>query len=405
MTHPLVKTAKDLAAKFEERAVVWDQTRSYCWANIDDLVQAGIMGMSIPQEFGGQGASCLDVAMVVEEIAKVCALTARVVVESNMGGLSAVMSYGTDAQKAFCARHVLAGDKPAICITEPDAGSAASDMQTTAQRRGDRYVINGVKHWITGGGVSKIHLVFARVLDVSGREEGIGGFILFADPQAETGPDGFKVVGTENTMGLRGMPEAELHFDNVEVHERWLLRPPSGLRRGFADLMNAYNSQRVGAGTIALGVAAGALSHAKRYLLEREQFGRPLAEFQGLQWMVADMDMQVHASRLLLHEAARSRGPENSPFPDMTMAARAKLFASESAIKVVNDALQMFGARGYSDREPLERMYRDVRMFTIGGGTAQILRNQIAGTVLGIKNPQSRDGYTVAENRTRYAAE
>jgi alkylation response protein AidB-like acyl-CoA dehydrogenase len=171
------------------------------------------------------------------------------------------------------------------------------------------------------------------------------------------------------------------------------LIPPSGFKRGFADLMNAYNSQRVGAGTIALGVAAGAFEHAKRYLLERQQFGRPLAEFQGLQWMVADMDTQLHAARLMLHDAARSRGPNNSQFPDMITAARAKLFASEMAIKVVSDALQMFGARGYGDQEPLERMYRDVRMFTIGGGTGQILRTQIAGSALGIKTPQDRDGY------------
>ena len=138
--------------------------------------------------------------------------------------------------------------------------------------------------------------------------------------------------------------------------------------------MNAYNSQRVGAGTIAMGIAAGALEHAKRYLVNRHQFGRPLAEFQGLQWMIAEMDAAVHASRLLLHEAARSTDKVSGMFPDPLFAARAKMFASESAIKVVSDSLQMFGARGYGDREPLERMYRDVRMFTIGGGTAEILK-------------------------------
>jgi butyryl-CoA dehydrogenase len=187
------------------------------------------------------------------------------------------------------------------------------------------------------------------------------------------------------------MPETTLEFINLEVPENHVLTPPGGFRRGFAELMTAYNCQRVVAGAIAMGVAAGALEHATRYLLEREQFGRPLAEFQGLQWMLADMDAGVHASRLMLHEAARSA----QPFPDMTMAARAKMFASETAIKVVSDALQMFGARGYGDQEPLERMYRDVRMFTIGGGTAQILRNQIAGNLLGIKTPQTREGYQI----------
>jgi butyryl-CoA dehydrogenase len=397
---PLQQTARELAQNvFAGRAAHWDQTRSYCWDNILHLVEAGLMGMSIPEEYGGKGASYYEVALVVEEIAKACTLTARIVVEANMGGISAVMGYGSEAQKKFCAAIVLAGDKPAICITEPEAGSAATDMTTTARKSGDRYLLNGVKHWITGGGVSKLHLVFARVLDESGQDQGIGGFLVHRDVAAGIEPKGFEIVRLERTMGLCGMPEAELSFTNVEVADDMVLRPPSGFRRGFAELMNAYNSQRVGAGTIAMGVAAGALDHAKRYLHEREQFGRPLAEFQGLQWMIADMDTAVHASRLMLHQAARSHGPDNSPYPDMIMAARAKLFASEAAIKVVNDALQIFGARGYGAEEELERMYRDVRMFTIGGGTAQILRTQIAGSVLGIKTPQSRDGYTKLAER------
>ncbi len=397
MTHPLVHSARTLAPKFADRAAHWDRTRSYPWPNVAELTEAGIMGMTLPREYGGQGASYLDVVEVVEEIARACTLTARIVVEANMGGISAVMHYGTDAQKAHCAPIVLAGDKPAICITEPGAGSAATDMTTTARKHGDTYILNGTKHWITGGGVSKLHLIFARVLDETGYDEGIGGFIVDIDPANP--PEGFHIDGREHTMGLCGMPEATLRFENLAVDEKWLLRPPSGLRRGFADLMNAYNSQRVGAGTIAMGVAAGALDRAKAYLTDRHQFGRPLAEFQGLQWMIADADTQLHAARLLLQDAARS----SDPFPDMTKAARAKLFASEAAIKIVNDALQMFGARGYSDAEPLERMYRDVRMFTIGGGTAQILRTQVAGSVLGIKTPQGRDAY--APSQERFAAE
>ena len=398
---PAQQTARELAQTvFAERAGHWDQTRSYCWDNIPHLVEAGLMGMSIPEAYGGRGASFYEVALVVEEIAKACTLTARIVVEANMGGISAVMGYGTEAQKAFCAAIVLAGDKPAICITEPEAGSAATEMTTTARKAGDRYILNGRKHWITGGGVSKLHLVFARVLDEAGEDQGIGGFLLHRDVQAGIEPAGFEIVRRERTMGLCGMPEAELAFSDVEVAEDMVLQPPSGFKRGFAELMNAYNSQRVGAGTIAMGVAAGALDHARRYLHEREQFGRPLAEFQGLQWMIADMDTAVHASRLMLHEAAKSRGPNNSPYPDMIMAARAKLFASEAAIKVVSDALQIFGARGYGAEEELERMYRDVRMFTIGGGTAQILRTQVAGAVLGMRTPQTRDGYTkLAERR------
>ncbi|MDA8585264.1 acyl-CoA dehydrogenase family protein [Rhodobacteraceae bacterium] len=405
MTHPTVAAAQDLAPIFAGRAAKWDATRTYCWDNIADLVDARIMGMSIPKSLGGLGASYFDVIQVVEEVAKACTLTARIVVEGNLGGISAVMAYGSPEQKAFCAPIVLAGDKPAICITEPDAGSAATELQTTAQKRGNTYVINGRKHWITGGGVSKLHLVFARVLNEAGHDLGIGGFIVHVDPKAGITPDGFKVTGREKTMGLCGMPEAELRFENLVIDEKWALIPPSGFRHGFADLMNAYNSQRVGAGAIAMGVAAGAYERAKAYLLRREQFGRPLAEFQGLQWMVADMDTQIHAARLMLHDAAQSLGPKGSQFPDMIKAARAKLFASEMAIKVVDDALQMFGARGYGDKEPLERMYRDVRMFTIGGGTAQILRTQIAGSVLGIKTPQTRDGDATAPLAQLHAAE
>lgn len=380
--------ARDLSKRFAPRAARWDQERDYCWDNVHDLAEAGLMGMTLPETYGGQGASWLDVVQVVEEIARACTLSARIVVEGNMGGISAVMAYGTEAQKRLCAPLVLAGDKPAICITEPDAGSAATDMTTTARKRGERYILNGTKHWITGGGVSRIHLIFARVLDETGSEQGIGGFLVICNPAQGDVPTGFEVVRHERTMGLCGMPEAELRFTDVEIPADMAVIPPSGFKRGFADLMTAYNSQRVGAGTVALGVAAGALEHAKRYLLEREQFGRPIAEFQGLQWMIADMDTSVHAARLMLHEAAQTLGPGG--FPDMTTAARAKLFASEAAIKVVNDALQMFGARGFGDQEPLERMYRDVRMFTIGGGTAQVLRTQIAGSVLGIRTPQRR---------------
>jgi alkylation response protein AidB-like acyl-CoA dehydrogenase len=194
-------------------------------------------------------------------------------------------------------------------------------------------------------------------------------------------------------MGLCGMPEGELVFEDLEVTPDMVLLPPSGFKRGFADLINAYNSQRVGAGTVAMGIAAGALEHAVEWARTREQFGRPIGEFQGLQWMLADMQTQLTASRLMLHAAAASHGPGGSSFPDPALAAQAKIFASEAAIRIVNDALQVFGARGYSRDFPLERMARDVRMFTIGGGTAQVLRTLVASKVLGWKLPQTRDGY------------
>ncbi len=357
------------------RAAEIDRTREYPYDIVEVLKANRFMGMTIPREYGGQDRSFLETVLVIEEMAKSCTVTARIVVEANMGAISTVMAYGTEAQKRMAADLVLAGDKPAICITEPDAGSDAMAMTTTARRHGNRFVINGKKHWITGAGVSRLHLIFARVLDDDGRPLGVG------------------MTRREDTLGLCGMPEGELTFEDLQIAPDMVLMPPSGFGRGFADLINAYNSQRVGAGTVAMGIAAGALDHAVNWATDREQFGRPIAEFQGLQWMLADMQTQLTAARLMLYTAARSRGPGGSAFPDPDLAAQAKIFASEAAIKIVNDALQFYGARGYSKAFPLERMLRDVRMFTIGGGTAQVLRTLVASKVLGMKLPQTRDGY------------
>jgi alkylation response protein AidB-like acyl-CoA dehydrogenase len=376
-------------AAVRPRAAAIDRDEQYPWDIVKALADAGFVGMTVPTALGGQGRSFLDAVLVIEEMAKSCTVTARIVVETNMGAISTVMAYGSEAQKKLAARLVLEGDKPAICITEPDAGSDALAMTTRADRRGDTYVINGRKHWITGAGVSRLHLIFARVFDERGQELGIGGFLAVRDES-----QGLRVARREQTMGLRGMPEGELVFENLEVPASMSVLPPSGFSRGFADLINAYNSQRVGAGTVAMGIAAGALDHALEWAKTREQFGRKIGEFQGLQWMLADMQTQLTASRLMLYTAARSRGPDGSAFPDPMLAAQAKIFASESAIKIVNDALQFFGARGYSRELPLERMARDVRMFTIGGGTAQVLRTLVASKMLGWKLPQTRDGYS-----------
>jgi alkylation response protein AidB-like acyl-CoA dehydrogenase len=385
--------ARELATSFiGPRAGAVDEAEQYPWENVKALTDAGFTGMTVPKEFGGTGRSFLDAVLVVEEMAKVCGVTGRIAVECNMGAISAVMAYGTDQQKKLAAELVLSGDKPAICITEPGAGSAASLMTTRADRKGDGYVLNGKKHWITGGTVSKLHLVFARVFDEKGNEEGIGGFLAIRD---ET--PGLKFGLREPTMGLRAIPEMEVIFEDMPVPADMVVMPPSGFGRGFAELMNAYNSQRVGAGTVALGIAAGAYELALDFVKERKQFDRPIAEFQGLQWMLADMSVKLEAARSLTYRAAESRGPNNSPFPDATMAAQAKIFTAEASIEVVSDALQMFGAAGYSRRNPLERMYRDVRMFTIGGGTAQILRTVVASRILEMKLPQGRGGFVTTD--------
>lgn len=396
MDYGLTEEQKQLQAKAKElaetviapRAAEVDKSEQYPWDNVAALKDAGFMGMTIPKSLGGPGRSFLDAALVIEQMAKVCGVTGRISVEANMGAISAVLQYGSEEQKALAAELVLNGDKPAICITEPDAGSAATEMSTRADRKGDQYVLNGKKHWITGGGVSKFHLIFARVFSESGEEEGIGGFIAIRDEK-----DGLIIGKREPTMGLRGIPETEVIFEDLVIEPEWVVIPPSGFKRGFGDLMNAYNAQRVGAGTVSLGLVTGAYELARNYALEREQFGRPIAEFQGLQWMLADMATQIEAARLMIYSAARSRGPNESPFPDVNAAAQAKLFTSEMAIRMTNDALQIFGAKGYSRNTPIERIVRDARMFTIGGGTAQILRTVIASRILDKKLPQTRDGY------------
>jgi alkylation response protein AidB-like acyl-CoA dehydrogenase len=387
-------TARALANDvFKSKAAGIDASEEYPWDNVKTLTQAGFMGMAIPEEHGGLGLSYFDVVLVVEEIARVCGVTARIVVEGNMGAIGAITRFGSKKQIERIVPLVLAGDKPAICITEPGSGSAATQMTTTAEKSGDKYILNGTKHWITGGGVSKSHLIFARVKE-NGEHLGIGGFI------AVRGEDeGLKIGKREPAMGLRGIPETEVIFENLEISQDMALIRPEDLKRGFAGLMNAYNAQRVGAGTVALGVGCGAYQEALAYVKIREQFSRPIAEFQGLQWMLADMNVSIEAARMMLWRAALSSQTSNTGFPDPLMAAQAKLIASETAVKVTNDALQLHGAAGYSRNLPLERMVRDARMFTIGGGTAQMLRNLIAGKILDMKVPQTRDGYSTSKVR------
>src|SRR5215469_12963467 len=196
--------ARELArGAIAARAAEVDRTEEYPWENVRLLKEAGLMGMTIPVSYGGKGLGYLDAVLVIEQMAQVCGVTARIVVEANMGAISAIMRYGSEAQKRLAADLVLGGDKPAICITEPEAGSAASEMTTRADKRGDVYILNGKKHWITGGGVSRLHLIFARVFDEGGDEQGIAGFILVRHPQLNT-PKGLIIGKREPALGLRG---------------------------------------------------------------------------------------------------------------------------------------------------------------------------------------------------------
>jgi hypothetical protein len=378
-------------AEIEPHAAETDRSEQYPWHCVDVLKREGFMGMTIPVAYGGRGASYLHAVVLIEEMAKACSTTGRICVESNMGALGAIMTYGNEAQKRLAASLVLSGDKPAICITEPEAGSAATEMTTRADREGDHYVLNGTKHWITGGGVSRLHLIFARVFE-DGVEQGIGGFIVVRDPSTSA-PKGLVVGKREPAMGVRGLPETEIVLDHLEVARDMVVSPPQGVRRGFAGLMDAYNGQRVGAATVALGIAESAYELALEHAKTRQQFGRPIAEFQGVQWMLADMSIQLAGAQALIYKAAANAG---DGFPNKLDAAQAKVFAADTGVRVTNDALQIFGAMGYSRNLALERKVRDARMFPIAGGTAQILRTQVAGSILGIRTPQSRDGYLKA---------
>jgi hypothetical protein len=357
---------------FRARASRWDEAEEYPWDNVKDLVRAGFMGLTIPREYGGPGASILDALLVVEQIARACGVTARIVVEGNLGVVGALAAYGSEAQKRRYFPWVLEGEKPAIAITEPEAGSAATDLRTRADETPGGYVLTGEKRWITGAGTSRLYLVFCRLGEEPGAR-GIGGILVERDAP------GFSVGERDRTMGLRGIPEGRLHFDRCPVAtESVLVGPPDGFRK----LMQAYNGQRLGAATVALGLAQGAWELALAHTAERKQFGRPIGEFQGIRWKLADMAIKLDAARLLIHRAAANAG---TGLPDALEAAKAKTFAAEVAQEVTSQALQIHGAAGYGRALPLERMVRDARMFAIGGGTVEMMRNLIADRILPAK--------------------
>jgi hypothetical protein len=362
--------ARELAdTVFAERAARWDDREEYPWDNVKDLVTAGFMGMTVPRAHGGPDRSVLDVVLVIEEVARACGVTGRIVVEGSLGVVGALRAYGTESQQRRYFPWVLEGEKPAIAITEVEAGSAATDLTTRAEATADGFLLTGHKRYITGAGTSRLYLVFARFGERPGAE-GIGALLV------ERGAPGFRMGRREPMMGLRGIPEGELHFERCLVpRENCLVEPGEG----FKKLMRAYNGQRLGAATVALGLAQGAYERALAHVTTRRQFGRPIADFQGLRWKLADMAIKLDAARLLIHRAAATAGHE---FPDAVEAAKAKTFAAEVAQEVTSQALQLHGAAGYGRSLPLERMVRDARMFAIGGGTVEMMRNLIADHLL-----------------------
>jgi alkylation response protein AidB-like acyl-CoA dehydrogenase len=363
---------------FAPKAARWDREHEYPHENVEVLRRAGLLGMTIPRRFGGPERPLIDAVLAIEQIAKYCGVTARIVVETNMGALGCVMAYGSEPQQRETARRILEdGDKPAIGMTEPGAGTDLAALRTTAAERDGCYVVNGTKHWITGGGISRTNLIFARIIDRDGVDQGIGGILV------DKATPGFSVGRVEDAMGLRGIPEAELIFDNCEVPAANVVVRDA--KDGFKKLMNGYNAQRIGASSVALGIAQGAHDLAVDHMRRREAFGRKLKDFQGLDWMMAESEIRLDAARLLIYRAAcNARALANNVMlPQMREASIAKAFTGHEAFHVVSDALQMFGATGYSRDLPLERMLRDVRMFQIGGGTSQAQLNMIARGIFG----------------------
>ena len=379
----LVETLDDLGKKeFAPKAARWDANHEYPWENVHRLRELGMLGMTIPKKYGGPERPLIDAILAVETAAKYCGVTGRILVETNMGAIGAVMAYGTDEQCRTVARRILEdGDKPAIGMTEPQAGTNLTELQTRADPKDGGYVINGRKHWITGGGVSVSNLIFVRFFDEAGAEQGIGGILV------DKGHPGFSFGRVEDAMGLRGIPETELIFEDCWVPAKNVVVMPDEENRpnfgGFKKLMYGYNGQRTGASAVALGIAQGAHDLAVEYMKQRETFGTKLSQYQGLQWMVAEGQTKLDAARLLIYRSACTARqlPNNVMMPQITESSMAKAFTGHTALEVVSDSLQMFGAAGYSNDLPLARMMRDVRMFQIGGGTTQAQLTQIARSI------------------------
>jgi len=370
--------------EFAPMAAYWDDKEEFPAANRDKLAELGYLGMFIPEEYGGSGAPVIQGTVFLEEMARVCFNTALVSQLYLNGPSRAIAVLGNDEQKKRFLPDMAAGRKfIAIAISEPEAGSAVTDLRTTARKDGDGWVLNGNKCWSTGAHVADYAMVFCR-FGKAGGARGIGAFVVdLKKPGARIGHVSLK-------MGGRGLTEAEIILENYRAGpEDVLVEGDPDSSRSFALLMSSFGPERVGNAAMCVGLAQGAFEAAKAYSEIRHQFGRPIKEFQGLQWKIADMATQIHAARLMVYRAATNPAPNG--FPDPMDAAMAKLYANEMAQRVTNEALQMHGHNGYTREYPLERMVRDARGFALGGGTVEILRNTIAAMVYGHSFNQRRD--------------
>lgn len=368
--------------EFAAKAAHWDEAEEFPEENRQLLAERGYLGLLIPKEYGGGGAPILQSVVFVEEMARVCFNTTTICQIALHGPSRAITVLGSEELKRRFLPGAVTGEYLfAISISEPQAGSAVTDISTTAIDDGDAYVVNGHKAFTTLGNFCTHTLVFARFGESRGAR-GIGGLLV------EASSPGVRFAPPEKKMGGRGAPECDVYFEDCRVpKENLLVAGDPRSSQGFATLMRAFGPERVGNAAICVGLAQGAHDLAVEFSRERHQFGRPIMEFQGIQWKIADMATQIHAARLMAYRAATNI---REGFPDPRDTAMAKLYANEMVQRVTNEALQIHGHRGYMRSHPLERMVRDARGYAVGGGTTEILRNTIAAMEYGQSFDQRR---------------
>jgi butyryl-CoA dehydrogenase len=361
------QTARELADKeFAPRAAGYDESCAFPHENVKKLAELGFMGMCVPEEWGGAGLSYLAYALAMEEISRACASTGVIMSVNNSLVCDPILAFGNDAQKERYLKPLARGKKiGAYCLTEPEAGSDAQNQRTTAVGDGDHYVLNGTKNFITNGQVADVFIVYAKT-DPEGGHRGISAFLVDGDSE------GLTRGSKENTMGIRASSTCSLFFTNLRV--------PAGNRvgeegQGFKIALATLDGGRIGIAAQALGIGQAALDAATAYAQERKTFGKPIADLQAIQWMLADSVTELDAARLLTHRAAAKKDAGERATQE---AAMAKLAASRAAVVVSDRAVQIHGGYGYIKEYPVERFYRDAKITEIYEGTSEIQRLVIA---------------------------
>ena len=373
--HRLIQeTARRIAKeRIAPRAAEIDETGEYPHDIFAAFREVGLLGLTIPQAYGGSGAGTLPLALAVEEAAKYCCSSGLMLLLPALS-THPVLLGGSDRQKQTWLPRAARGEiKGAFCLTEPNAGSDAAAIESRAVRDGDDYVLNGEKVFISGGTVADFVIAFAKTDSADGARS-IAGFIVPTDSP------GFSVARTDRKMGVRGVPTANIVFENVRLPRELLLGEEEG--HGFQHAMLTLNTCRPVVGARGLGLAEGAMTYALEYARQRQAFGRPIAELQAIQFMFADMAIQIEAARLLVYQGAWLVDQGKYQREHAALLSVAKTYATEVAVKVSSDALQVLGAQGYMMDHPLERHYRDARQLMIVEGTSQIQRVVIARALL-----------------------